>query len=1289
MSIPPRPPLIPSQYVDVPSQRLYVLSLGFLCQAVKAIDFVGFIASSDDSLTLCKKWMFFDVAYCLALTRLRIPRLNYSRTMVLFQIFLLITLDGLMFGGISLNMNGRTRNTSSRPDLAATPEPFSVFDFLGPLSFGLLGSSSLGSRDAHLLGQHTVRMSPISTARLNPQGLTFCLAEPATSVLIPVLLNNTDISSLRYSLAPLGYNPDSGVEKIENFQISSKELKAIEQSRLEITRPSASTIRREKADEYDEYDEEDTDFASDSSNPSSALQKTQSLVHIKLSRFGTVRLEQVTDSLNVEARLAYPSEVTVVPCPRVEFIEDTSTNVRCAGQDQDLELMIDIRGVPPLSLRWFKVVNERPEHFIVEGIDSDLTDGNGKVGTRRKGEPQELKVPLTVSLNAAGSYFYALEEVVDALGNIVRLDIPSLDPSAPNTKTTRSLVVLRTPTASFKNCGPGAPASLLIGSQAHLSISTNAADPLDAPWEVSLSYKPPLPPDAATAKRFHPWKKTLATLGSRRDLDVRATAPGEYTILGVKGKWCAGDVLSPETCVVVEKPKPTAEIEWKKIHECSGDTGVSASLVLHGTPPFQVYYRVQRDAEAPREKAETFATSRGQLSIQPPQAGHYTFTFTHISDSNYRRVELDGPSIDQAIHPLASAAFAGPQKRMLSSCAGSLVDMDVDLRGTGPWNLEVRVVSPTGSELVQIRDIKTPKKTIQIPIPAQVDRDGGTFDIDLVSIEDVYECKRPVSVPGISVNVRRIKPTAKFYGDAVTVLEQERTSLPLRLTGDGPWRLKYRLEGSEAVQSAVLNTANDYLHVVDAGVYQILDVTDSQCPGFVVAEASTFRVDWVPRPSAKLSADTAAAATYEAYNGSHILSPICENMDAHIDLDLTGRPPFQIMYNIAQNNENGGTKLLGQPTFNSIQPRTRFELQTSSPGRVYYEVKQIGDAAYPLSKHKAAVIPRSQRLLFEQQVNMRPSARFRTRNRMAYCLNDAFVSHDALSLDGLVIFEGTPPFRLGLSIKNFGTSHVETTTIETFESSWRIDLPAYEFKSIGPHLVVLESVSDASSCPQAPLDPLSSSVWVDVAETAAIIPVDRREHYCVGDVAQFQLEGNPPWTIGPVPNVVVCLICYSWTSFCRYTINGKAHLEEAKVSPFSLVQQQPGEFTITSIAHQQKMCKAVVTDLRMHVHPLPSAQVGHGKRIYQDIHEGDQAEIAFTLVGVPPFTFTYQRAEPSPKKGGKPGKVLETHTVSRINTHEYSIFSAMEGTWTVTSISDRYCRYPHAQADASSEKQRR
>lgn len=72
----------------------------------------------------------------------------------------------------------------------------------------------------------------------------------------------------------------------------------------------------------------------------------------------------------------------------------------------------------------------------------------------------------------------------------------------------------------------------------------------------------------------------------------------------------------------------------------------------------------------------------------------------------------------------------------------------------------------------------------------------------------------------------------------------------------------------------------------------------------------------------------------------------------------------------------------------------------------------------------------------------------------------------------------------------------------------------------------------------------------------------------------------------------------------RYRVNGKAHTQEAKQSPFAFSQQHPGEFKITSIAQQQKMCKSVVADLSYVVHPLPTAQVGQGNRIFQDIHEG-------------------------------------------------------------------------------------
>jgi len=66
----------------------------------------------------------------------------------------------------------------------------------------------------------------------------------------------------------------------------------------------------------------------------------------------------------------------------------------------------------------------------------------------------------------------------------------------------------------------------------------------------------------------------------------KADAPGEYTILSVQGQHCAGDVMSPETCKVVEVPRPRAEIEWRKLHEwlvpscVSVDSEINSSLAL-------------------------------------------------------------------------------------------------------------------------------------------------------------------------------------------------------------------------------------------------------------------------------------------------------------------------------------------------------------------------------------------------------------------------------------------------------------------------------------------------------------------------------------------------------------------------------------------------------------------------------------------------------------------------------------------------------------------------------------
>jgi len=52
-------------------------------------------------------------------------------------------------------------------------------------------------------------------------------------------------------------------------------------------------------------------------------------------------------------------------------------------------------------------------------------------------------------------------------------------------------------------------------------------------------------------------------------------------------------------------------------------------------------------------------------------------------------------------------------------------------QGTGPWNLEAQIVGPKSLETLQFPGITASRERLQIPIPKIVDKDGGSFDIDL------------------------------------------------------------------------------------------------------------------------------------------------------------------------------------------------------------------------------------------------------------------------------------------------------------------------------------------------------------------------------------------------------------------------------------------------------------------------------------------------------------------------------------------------------------------------------
>ena len=114
-----------------------------------------------------------------------------------------------------------------------------------------------------------------------------------------------------------------------------------------------------------------------------------------------------------------------------------------------------------------------------------------------------------------------------------------------------------------RTCSPARPSQVKIGGTTGLILSAPQSDAEDGPWDMVVQYAPP----ADDPRRAKAWTKTLQTAPGKKNLQVEADAPGTYTLLDVKGRYCEGDVLAPETCPVTEIPKPSAEIDWRGIHE--------------------------------------------------------------------------------------------------------------------------------------------------------------------------------------------------------------------------------------------------------------------------------------------------------------------------------------------------------------------------------------------------------------------------------------------------------------------------------------------------------------------------------------------------------------------------------------------------------------------------------------------------------------------------------------------------------------------------------------------------
>ncbi|EPQ31459.1 uncharacterized protein PFL1_00794 [Pseudozyma flocculosa PF-1] len=951
----------------------------------------------------------------------------------------------------------------------------------------------------------------------------------------------------------------------------------------------------------------------------------------------------------------------------------------------------------------------------------------------------EVSIPLSVELERAGRYTYELESVKDACGNVVKAHgqaAPSLGPGSkvkrklvkgmgkdvPSTVTSQQVVVH--PRAKFafsaRSCQPGYPIKMLR-TQSHLNVSllANDGDRESGPWEVDLHFDPdnsaagqdPLARAPAT-----PWVRPLTMESGAGIAQVQVSAPGTYRIGKARGRYCTGEVESPWTCEVIDVPPPTAKISFSSIEDrCAGPVGVKALSILTGSPPFELEYEVRRHGERSHPIRRRIMQTRDELEFRPNTEGPVTYRFLKLHDANYRNMILDGPSFTQDVHPLATARFAASHGRsagqpiVVHSCAGNRAQADVELGGTGPWDLTYIVRGAGRSETKEVKKLTSPRHTLDFELAPELVEAGGRATVSLVSIRDAKGCERQLATSDLNIEIRKARSTVGFLPVTydtrrqVEILDGRQTRLPLRLEGDGPWTVTYSWRADESSpeqeETLQLSDSSAAIPARRPGVYTIKSIRDAYCPGSVLADQESYHVHVRSRPAVHFVEDAGQVVR----NGSVVRAPVCQGRPDAVDVRMTGNFPLQIAYEHQAPSWSGGADVDGSQalgsaigeiasqgkrrrnSFTSAQTVSNLELSTLTPGWHTYTIESVGDTAYPPAALQG--FPRDAPRRLEQMVYPLPSASFVHGGKVpSFCIGDSLdgKTHDGKASGGFeptVRLSGTPPFTVEFELHDITSrssasasaaaaggsrSHVKTivrSDVTTHDYRLRIPRSDFTFETTGKWTLQVTRVRDAHGCEFAPLSagravPASARIELEVAETAGISASSTRDDYCVGESVDFVLQGTPPWTV-------------------TYDFEGKTTRAVSRRPEFARVAERPGTLRIKSVAHQQNQCRTLLDEGKVEgmvktIHDLPSVRVSEGRHYVEDLREGNQAEIIFDLVGEAPFSFTYQRTEPADTHS-RP-KVLETHTVQGILEDRFSIWTSVEGTWSVTWLMDRWCQ---------------
>ncbi|KAE8449930.1 hypothetical protein EG329_007069 [Mollisiaceae sp. DMI_Dod_QoI] len=1196
-------PMIPVNLIDAPSQRMYTLAVYGLLVVWRLYDWWKLVEDDTSSFSLFLKWSFIDLLFMFGVPLLRIPWLEWSETTSLVSCSLHTIVNGMLMFRIPIPLEGALLL------LAKT-----VFDRELSISENSVRASKILHNSSLIMGKQIINILPEGSVTMNPERQPFCIDNGHPLAHIPLYFNQTKPKYVE--LLRIDFDTNAN----ETIVLSQKEVNSARKT------PDENILA----------------------------------ISYIAKKPGVYRLHKVIDKTKLEVQRRM-SDTLVVTCPKA-IVKATASD-KCLGDLSDLTM--EIEGTPPLKVVYSRTANSdqsvhhfqsiQPENFASPLLGSASSNtlvllSSQDVSWARR---HRIIVPLNESMIPSGRWLYSIDEIHDAIGNVANFSSNTDDGEHSYPKGAhleQAFVVHERPVARLTGCDSRSP--LMVANGRSIQLPVQYVSPGRTPDDTShtLIWKfSPL--DSLTKNGDHGQEVILEEFSAKTAHNApMIREPGLYTLTGVKSKFCDGEIKEPASCLLLNPPEPELTISSENINDkCAGNSiGLLVDLDLIGTPPFIIRYDVVAKSGRHSEQVKVSGL-RHQLELKPTDAGHFKYHFTSIDDAVYKGHQLSGSGLvlEQDVKPPASAHLRLPS-RSIDACIEEPVEMNVELSGEKPFTLEYELVHDGKRKKSKVSDIDMDVYKIRTDPLLK----GGEYSLALTSVQDKTGCKIFLNSEA-KFTVRRQRPKASFgllEGKHKTLeVEGRNVELPLRLTGRPPWTIKYRnLDNpSGKVLEKSARSTNDMLAVTERGIYEILEVTDDQCPGTVDPTASTFEVDWFPRPQIKVADTAALIPDGKKYRKREV----CEGDIDAVEVNLIGSSPYNVKYRVSHKPEQGSTSVIDKK-FEAALGVATISMDTSKAGTYEYKFSELSDALYDHNSKKFTP------LVLEQKVNRKPSAHFvKPGQSYKYC-KEELAGDEVIPIK----LEGVPPFSLEVDIKHQSSSRPETVKIANIESNYYDFRIPHRVLSLGIHQVSVRKVRDSHGCQQK-TEYGAPHVQVQVYDVPTIYPLDSRVDYCVGERISYTLSGTAPFEI-------------------FYNFEGTRRKAKSTTTTFRRIAEKPGNFTITGISDKASECKAK-TNISKLIHEMPSVKISKGRQVEVDIHEGGEAEILLEFWGTPPFEFTYTRSTNA--RRGQKSQVLETrHEVSY--EHSKTIQSSQEGTYEVVAIKDKYCSFSTQRAEMENKQ---